>query len=404
MSRFPRRFAAAATIAGALTLSGCGALQTTAPAPVPPVRVAKPTHASVPPLSFSSCGRSGDFGFQSCLTRRSTEHQRAVEEAQAEYAAAFEKWAQYERETRQHQRDLAAYHAAPPQVEKPWVAGLTSWPFLIGLAALLAGGYSAGRRRDPLADLPPHRAPDGPAAGVRTTAAQQAATAGWLGVVAAPALMLLGFGAAGPAVLAVVVGGLAGWGVVARLRWLGVAKAGYEIAGERWERAAGAAEMAGQKPPPEPQLDTADAHALGLTAGFEAPEGSAASVMLGIDGRDAPVRAAWLRVAQALKAGDTDPESGEFTPWAVIEDVELLNGGDVLVVWRVDDPAKTAQSFGQLQGPLLRELRVREIAGGFVTRQSDGRITARFTNGNGGGSAAPAAGPAAAAPADDWDF
>ena len=399
MSRFPRRFAAATAVAGALTLSGCGALQEPAPAPVPPVRVAEPTRPPTETFDYRSCwsGRQlATLAERACMQQGQQRANAANAKAAAEYAAKFEKYSAWYDADRQYQRDLAAYRAAPPTVQKPWVAGITSVPFLAGLAALLAGGYSAGRRRDPLADLPPHRAPDGPAAGVRTTAAQWSATAGWLGVVAAPALMLLGFGAAGPAVLAVVVGGLIAWGVVARLRWLGVAKAGYEIAGERWERES---EAAGTLLP-EPQLDSAEAHALGLTQGFEAPAGSAAEVMLGIDGKDAPVRAAWLRVAQALKLGDTD-EQGSFTPFATISGVQLHENGDVEVTWDLRGAGRTEADMSRAAGPLLRELRVKGIAGGFRRNVSTGQVVATFSN---GGSAGPAAGPAAAAPADDWDF
>jgi hypothetical protein len=198
---------------------------------------------------------------------------------------------------------------------------------------------------------------------------------------------------------------LVGWYVVTQWRKLTTAKEGYDIADQRWQAAALEAERAGLPVPPEPRSSISDAFLLGQTRGFEPPARSAQAVMLDIAGRAGPIIAAWDRVSVALGLGTTDPESGRFTPFAVIEGANRVDGGDLEVIFHIADVGKTAASLKPAIGPLLRELRVKELVGGvFTTRQADGRIIGRFSNG-GNPAPQPTAPPQQQQSDDDgWNF
>jgi hypothetical protein len=279
------------------------------------------------------------------------------------------------------------------------------FPLLLVAAGLAGVGVMVQSITDANAmkKLPRHRDPHGPAGAALRADAASYRVLGWVAIAAAgvPAGLIF---SPGVAFFAAVVTVLVGWYVVTQWRKLTTAKAGYDIADQRWQAAALEAERAGQPVPPEPRANIRDAVLLGRTEGFEPPGGSAQAVMLDIAGKTGPIIDAWDRVSHALGLGTTDPESGRFTPFAVVEGANRVDGGDLEVIIRIDDVGKTAASLKPAIGPLLRELRVRELVGGaFTTRQQDGRIIGRFSN---GGTPAPRQ-TAPQQPVDDgdnWDF
>ena len=106
MSNFPRRFAAAAAVAGAMFLAGCGAPD--------PAQLVQPTAPQRPPsvsADTTSCGSSGSLGYTLCTDRA----QRAAERENASNQADFE------RATAQYEAAMKRYNAAKAEAAKsPW--------------------------------------------------------------------------------------------------------------------------------------------------------------------------------------------------------------------------------------------------------------------------------------------
>lgn len=396
-----RRVSAGALLVpiSALILVGCGddSGARTAPA-VPPT---PPTTAPLVTADFGACDPKSLI-YISCTNRASKSAQEqnkaaddAYREAKAQYDSDWRAW-------NQAQNGASAGGEAPTSKKAKhekrarWIMG--------GIAAALAVFALAAFASSPdekLAKLPPHRDRSGPAAGAIRADAAQTRAGGW-GLIAIAAFIACGvFGSGiGGWLLGALVGAVPMLISVNRHSHWGCVEAGYKIADGRWITAADAASRAGRAVPAEPHMDDAAAHRLGLSKGFETPEGSAASVMLGIDGSAKPTVESWHRVARALDLGTTD-EAGRFTPRMAVETVSAMANGDVQVAWRADDLRTTPDNLRAVVAPLLRDLKVRALVGGaFTVRHTDGRIIGVFTNTPDG--AAPAAQPQA--PKPKWDF
>lgn len=386
-ARRDRLLALAVLIPALFLLSGCDGKPST------PVAQPLPT-LTIPPIDMSSCGSLATATTAAAVNTFYDCQQLAFRNHDAEV----------KRLTAAHKAEVgrveAANRAAHAEASKSPLQRLLRWQLLAAIVAFIGG--MCALRRDPaeaLKTLPHHRHPQGPAGGALVSAASAQKALGWFGIALAAPLLGSLF-SIGTAVLAGIPAGLIAWAAYAAYARRSTEAAGYRIADEGWMRAASEAEMSGQPIPSEHAMDRAAAHSLGLTKGFVAPEKSAATAMLGIDGTDRPVREAWARISHALALGTTDPESGSFTPWATIAGISHAQNGDVTVTWDLHERAKTAKSFQPAEGPLLRELRVKETVGGFLTNVETGQVFAVFSNGS--APAAPAAPPIN--PVDDWKF
>jgi hypothetical protein len=364
-------FAALAVPAAVLLLSGCGSQG--GPPPDPAV---ESTYAEAPP-DASECSKYDDSKYgqinsANCYKRIDAERKAYWDRRRSANAQLGQQSAAWQQKT---------------NFEKFFIKNgdrIVQGLVLCIFAVVIAGSASLAVRHSDskaLKRLPRHRDPNGPAGAAMTARASQIRMAGWAGVAVSivPIAMIFGEGPAVVAILAAVC--VAGF-VATQWHRLGVARAGYRIADSRWQEAALESERLGQPVQPEPRASVSDAVLLGRTEGFEPPPGSAQEVMLDLAGRTGKIIAAWDRISVALGLGTTDPESGRFTPFASVVDAIRIPGGDLDVVFDLPDRGKTAASLKPAIGPLLRELRVKELVGGvFTTRQVDGMIIGRFSNG-----------------------
>lgn len=398
-SRTPKVGARVAVIAvaGTVTLTGCGAVS--APPAIPPEPVAQtipaaPTDTPRVVADWTHCPSTGILR-QSCVSEAIAAASAENREASEANSKAYSEWFQEAEKIRaanlQAELDWTG-EAAKARIQankSPAERGmdkigdvLTTWQLWVGgILLACAAGAIRSDGSTAMANLPQHRDLEGPAAeAIRVDAAHTRAMGR---VTAAISLPILGsIGGASWFFLLGGIGVLIGWSAWSRMGKLNTQKLGYQISDERWQQRAEQAEMAREDVPAEPHLTRDQAYELGLTKGFVAPENSAAAVALDVSGQGTNVVDAWHRISRALNLGTTD-EQGLFTPWAVPESVKALPGGDIELVLRCDEITKTAKHFDGATGPLLRELRLKEMVGGaWTTRHADGRIVGRFSNGN----------------------
>ncbi|MEX3656925.1 hypothetical protein ABFW09_29990 [Mycolicibacterium fortuitum] len=238
--------------------------------------------------------------------------------------------------------------------------------------------------------------------------------------------------------IVVIVGGLIAWAVIAGLRSETADRekeaAGADAATLARGRAIAAdhhavhvqaaRELAAEQMPPR---ETWDPHGLGLapppmpqpelppappmsdedlrryaTFGAYVPweTGTAFAQAITRSGDDAPIRSAWLQACQLAGLGETDPETGTFTPAATVAWIAAVGDGDVEISVDTRDYSIGDQQLNRVRPHLERTARV-ESASPFQRDAARDWFTTRLSMQQPRRAAAQAELPAAEAPRVD---
>ncbi|WP_074380437.1 hypothetical protein [Mycobacteroides abscessus] len=123
----------------------------------------------------------------------------------------------------------------------------------------------------------------------------------------------------------------------------------------------------GLAPPPMPQLELPPAPPMSdedlqryATFGAYVPweTGTAFAQAITRSGDDAPIRSAWLQACQLVGLGETDPETGSFTPAATVAWIAAVGDGDVAISVDTRDYSIGATQLDRVRPHLERTVRV----------------------------------------------
>lgn len=393
MSNFPRRFAAAAAVAGAMFLAGCGAPD--------PAQLVQPTAPQRPPsvsADTTSCGSSGSLGYTLCTDRA----QRAAERENASNQADFE------RATAQYEAAMKRYNAAKAEAAKsPWERfwDRLTLPVILGalfmVAPVLYARSEAASDRKKIANLIAEgRDPAGPA--VQKINAGIEGFNAFLGVISAGGAVALGIGLWGisGAFLAGVPAGLIAWGLIKRGIHLDGVENGYKAAEADYQAdlAAAIAEAAAEtttphddlglgldpvtptpRAVPEPILTREEALLYGRTGGVELVPGSAAAALIDRTGKAGPEGAFWVQACEAARLGSAG-ESGTFIPSAALVLVTPLANGDAVLTAKPDSITVGEQQLSGVTQPFIRAASIRSALGSWERDHTSGEWSLTVSN------------------------